>query len=191
MVSIGSLAYGGKLVVDDLEVKNTISASNISGSTTVSGSVTSTHKQVGLDDKNLAQIHQKGSIFYLKWSHVEHVTSIATTNGSASIVLTVAGNGLATGDYFYIQDLGASTSDVNGIPFADIKGPRVAGVINNPNEIPITAGSAATSTGTDTAVMPLIRIDRYVYQDMAISNATWNFATAEPVPPHTNTNIWL
>ena len=139
---------------------------------------------------NLCQIHQKGSIFYLKWSHVKDVTAIATTNGSADIVLSVAGHGLATGDSIFIQDLGATTGDVNGIPFADIKGARVAGTIANANEIPITADSAATSTASETAITPLVRIDRYKYTDMAVSNATWQFATTEPTATHTNTNIW-
>ena len=179
--------------IDEAYVKRLVASESIDvqGTLTTTQSVQSSHKVLGEDDKNLAQIHQKGSIFYLKWSHVEHVTAIDTTSGSQSIVLTVAGHGLATGDYFYIQTLGASASDVNGIPFSDIEGPRVAGVISSGNEIPITADSAATSTGTDTSVTPLIRIDRYVYQDMATSNANWNFATAEPPPPHTNTNIWF
>jgi hypothetical protein len=191
MVSIGNLTYGGKLVLDDLEVKNAISTPTITGSTAVSGSVTSTHKQVGSDDKNLVQIHQKGSIFYLKWSHVKHITSIATTSGSKAIVLTVAEHGLSDGDYFHIQDLGASASDVNGIPFEDIKGMRVAGSITDANEIPTNADSFATSTDTDTSVTPLIRIDRYKYTDMARSNADWSFDTTEPTPPHTNTNTWF
>ena len=79
MVSIGCLAYGGKLVLDELEVKNTATINgSISGSTTVSGSLTSSHKVLGADDKNLVQMHQSGSLFYLKWSHVEQLRKLGS-----------------------------------------------------------------------------------------------------------------
>lgn len=201
MVSIGSLVYGDKLIVNELEVRTHITGPasgagiTLNAPVTASSSVASSHKVIGSDSMNLGQIHQKGSVFYLKWSHVEQVTEITTTNGSANISLTVAGHGLNTGEYFYIQNLGAGAGDANGIPFADIRGGlagggRVAGTITDNNKIPITALSAATSSGTTTTLTPIIRIDRYKFIDMAKSDAVWNFATSEPNPPHTNVNIW-
>ena len=182
MASLGKEAYVGRLIASE--------SVTVSGTLQATQSIQSSHKVFGTDSFNLAQMHQKGSIFYLKWSHVKDVTAIATTNGSDNIVLSVAAHGLATGDSIFIQDLGAATGDVNGIPFADIKGARVVGTIASVDEIPITADSAATSTASESTITPLIRIDRYKYTDMAVSNATWQIATTEPTPTHTNTNIW-
>ena len=206
MVSIGSLVYGDKLIVNELEVRTHItgpasgSGITLNAPVTASSSVASSHKVIGSDSMNLGQIHQKGSVFYLQWSHVEQVTEITTTNGSANILLTVAHHGLKAGDYFYIQDLGAGAGDANGIPFADIRGGlpgggRVAGTMDPSDpafedKIPITALSPATSSGTTSTLTPIIRIDRYKFIDMAKSDAVWNYDTQEPTPPHINVNIW-
>jgi hypothetical protein len=185
MVSIGDLTYGGKLVLDDLEVKNAISTPNITGSTAVSGSVTSSHKQVGSDDKNLVQIHQNGSIFYLKWSHVEEINSFETTINSQVVIISVTGHGLQNGDTVHIEDF-TGVPDINGIPSESIQGARLVTQIDDSELFRFNAGAIATSTGVVNNVNPLIRVDRYKRTDMAQSNATWVCSTTEPAPSHTN-----
>lgn len=176
MASLGSEAIVGRLVA------GTISAESI----TTNQAIQSSHKVIG-KEKNHTQIHQKGSIFYLKWSHVEQITSFTTTSGSTSVTITINGHGLATGDFFTIENIGAGTPDINGIAFEDIHGARAVSAISG-NDITFTAGAPATSTGTETSVQPLIRIDRYKFTDMATSDANWSYATTEPTAPHTNTS---
>lgn len=86
MASLGKEAYVGRLIASE--------SVTVSGTLQATQSVQSSHKVFGTDSFNLAQMHQKGSIFYLKWSHVKDVTAISTTNGSADIVLSVAAHGL-------------------------------------------------------------------------------------------------
>ena len=65
-VSIGDLAYVDKLIAKDIQATNI----QVNGSLKTTSSITASHKVVGEDDKNLVQIHQTGSVFYLKWSHI-------------------------------------------------------------------------------------------------------------------------
>lgn len=177
MVSIGSLAYGGKLVVDELEVKNTISAS---------GSVTSTHKQVGSDGKNLVQIHQNGSLFYLKWSKVEEINSFETVANSNVIIISVTGHGVSDGDVVHIENFSGGVSDINGCPSVSIQGARTVTAVDDSMLFRFNAGAIATSSGVVTNVNPLIRVDTYKYTDMTVRDGLWSCQTTEPTPLHNN-----
>ena len=175
-VSIGDLAYVDKLIAKDVQVN---------GSIKTTSSITSSHKVVGSDDKDLVQIHQTGSIFYLKWSHVEQIASFETTANSTEVVVVVIGHGLAAGDVFTIANMPGIT-DINGIVAEDIEGPRTVSYVDDTTIFRFNAGSPANVTGVVTGVEPLIKINRYKFIDMATSSATWSYSTTTPLPPHTN-----
>lgn len=177
MVSLGKEAYVGRLIASE--------SVEIAGTLKTSQSVQSSHKVVGSDDKNLVQIHQTGSIFYLKWSHIEQITSFETNNNSTEVIVVVIGHGLAPGDVFTIANI-AGIGDINGIIAEHIEGPRTVSAVNDSTIFRFNAGGPATSTGIVYGVEPLILIDRYKFIDMATSSANWSYSTTVPTPPHTN-----
>ena len=177
MASLGKEAYVGKLIVSD--------SVDIAGKVKTSGSVQCSHNVVGSDDKNLVQIHQTGSIFYLKWSHVEQITTFETTANSTEVVVVVIGHNVEPGDVFIVDNL-AGVADINGIIPEYIEGPRSVSSIGDSTIFRFNAGGPATITGTVYGVEPLIRIDRYKFIDLATSSADWSYSTTKPHPPHTN-----
>ena len=177
MASLGNEAYVGRLIVSD--------SIDIAGKVKTNGSVQCSHKVVGEDDKNLVQIHQTGSIFYLKWSHVEQITTFETTANSTEVVVVVIGHNVEPGDVFVVDSL-AGVADINGIIPEYIEGPRSVSSIGDSTIFRFNAGGPATITGTVYGVEPLIRIDRYKFIDLATSSADWSYSTTKPHPPHTN-----
>ena len=180
-ISIGDLAYVDKLIANDIQAKDI----QVNGSLKTSSSITASHKVVGEDDKNLVQIHQSGSIFYLKWSHIEQITTFETTANSTEVVVVVIGHNVEPGDVFIVDSL-AGVADINGIIAEYIEGPRSVSSIGDSTIFRFNAGGPATTTGTVYGVEPLIRIDRYKFIDLATSSADWSYSTTKPHPPHTN-----
>jgi hypothetical protein len=177
MASLGNEAYVGRLIArESVEIAGTLKTTQ---------SVQSNHKVVGSDDKNLVQIHQTGSIFYLKWSHVEQITLFETTANSTEVVVVVIGHNVELGDVVFVDSLGG-IADINGIIPEHIEGPRTVTSIGDSTIFRFNAGGPATSTGTIYGVEPLIRIDRYKFIDLATSSATWSYSTTKPIVPHTN-----
>ena len=170
MVSLGTEVYCGTLIADSIKTNQAIQSS---------------HKVLGEDDKNLVQMHQNGSLFYLKWSHVEEINSFETANNSQVVIISVTGHGLQSGDTVHIEDL-SGVPDINGIPSESIQGARVVTQIDDSELFRFNAGAIATSTGVINNVNPLIRVDRYKRTDMAQTNATWVCSTTEPTPSHNN-----
>ena len=181
MVSLGKEAYVGRLIASE--------SVEIAGTLKTSQSVQSSHKVVGSDDKNLVQIHQTGSIFYLKWSHVEQITTFETTANSTEVVVVVIGHNVEPGDVFVVDSL-AGVADINGIIPEYIEGPRTVTSIGDSTIFRFNAGGPATTTGTIYGVEPLIRIERYKFIDLATSSATWSHSTTKPHPPHTNVDTF-
>lgn len=170
MASLGTEAYVGRLVADSIKTTQSIQSS---------------HKVIG-EDKNLVQMHQNGSLFYLKWSHVEEINSFETTNNSQVVVISVTGHGLQNGDTVHIEKFATGVADINGIPSESIQGARLVTQIDDSELFRFNAGAVATSSGVVNNVNPLIRVDRYKHTDMAQTNATWVCSTIEPQPSHTN-----
>ena len=181
MASLGKEAYVGRLIVSE--------SVEIAGTLKTTQSVQSNHKVVGSDDKNLVQIHQTGSIFYLKWSHIEQITLFETTANSTEVVVVVIGHNVEPGNVFVVDSL-AGVADINGIIAEHIEGPRTVSSIGDSTIFRFNAGGPATTTGTIYGVEPLIRIDRYKFIDLATSSATWSHSTTKPTPPHTNINTF-
>ena len=181
MASLGNEAYVGRLIVSE--------SIDIACKVKTSGSVQCSHKVVGEDDKNLVQIHQTGSIFYLKWSHIEQITLFETTANSTEVVVVVIGHNVQPGDVFVVDSL-AGVADINGIIPEYIEGPRSVSSIGDSTIFRFNAGGPATTTGTVYGVEPLIRIDRYKFIDLATSSADWSYSTTKPHPPHTNINTF-
>lgn len=75
------------------------------------------------------------------------VNAIATTNGSASIVITDSSNGAVVGNYVTISGVSAA---IGGIPAASIN-TRFAITAVSTNTITVATASTATSTATGTA----------------------------------------
>ena len=184
-VSIGDLAYVDKLIANDIQAKDI----QVNGSLKTTSSITASHKVVGEDDKNLVQIHQTGSIFYLKWSHIEQITTFETTANSTEVVVVVIGHNVEPGNVFIVDSL-AGVTDINGIIAEHIEGPRTVTSIGDSTIFRFNAGGPATTTGTIYGVEPLIRIDRYKFIDLATSSAIWSHSTTKPSPPHTNINTF-
>ena len=184
-VSIGDLAYVDKLIAKDILATNI----QVDGSLKTTSSITASHKVLGEDDKNLVQIHQTGSIFYLKWSHIEQITTFETTANSTEVVVVVIGHNVEPGDVFIVDSL-AGVADINGILAEYIEGPRTVTSLGDSTIFRFNAGGPATTTGTIYGVEPLIRIERYKFIDLATSSATWNHSTTKPHPPHTNVDTF-
>ena len=181
MVSLGKEAYVGRLIASE--------SVEIAGTLKTTQSVQSNHKVVGEDDKNLVQIHQTGSVFYLKWSHIEQIITFETTANSTEVVVVVIGHNVEPGNVFVVDSL-AGVADINGIIAEHIEGPRTVSSIGDSTIFRFNAGGPATTTGTIYGVEPLIRIDRYKFIDLATSSATWSHSTTKPTPPHTNINTF-
>ena len=184
-VSIGDLAYVDKLIAKDIQAKNI----QVNGSLKTTSSITASHKVLGEDDKNLVQIHQTGSVFYLKWSHIEQIITFETTANSTEVVVVVIGHNVEPGDVFIVDSL-AGVADINGILAEYIEGPRTVTSLGDSTIFRFNAGGPATTTGTIYGVEPLIRIERYKFIDLATSSATWSHSTTKPHPPHTNVDTF-
>ena len=76
------------------------------------------------------------------------INAVATTNASASIVITDSANGAAVGNYVTVAGVSAA---IGGIPAASIN-TRFAITAVATNTITVLTGSTATSTATGTAV---------------------------------------
>ena len=184
-VSIGDLAYVDKLIAKDIQATNI----QVNGSLKTTSSITASHKVLGEDDKNLVQIHQTGSVFYLKWSHIEQIITFETTANSTEVVVVVIGHNVEPGDVFIVDSL-AGVADINGIIAEYIEGPRTVTSLGDSTIFRFNAGGPATTTGTIYGVEPLIRIERYKFIDLATSSATWSHSTTKPHPPHTNVDTF-
>ena len=175
MVSLGKEVYCGSLKVrEDL---------------TVAGRVTAKSKLIG-EPNNLGELHHNGSVFYIKWSATHQAASLATTSASYDVTWsTTAAHGLTQNDTVHISRPPPNPTpltEVGGIPVADLTGTFTVQSATT-TTFTVQVDSPATVTATFTQAIPLVRIDRYKYTDMAQNNATWNFSTTLPSPSHTNT----
>jgi hypothetical protein len=155
---------------------------------TVDGPTTSSHKEVGSDSKNRVQLHQNGSLFYLKFSHVLQIDSFTTTDASTDVLLTLNDtHGVANGSTIHIDTI-TDAADIGGIDVASIQGTHVVHAVHatDGDKLSIRLGAAATASEVVTAVQPLVRIDRYKSTDMLTANGLWVASTALPTPSHTN-----
>lgn len=180
MVSLGTQAFCTTLIADNIQC---------------TGSITAANKVFGAS-KNQGEMHHHGSIFYILWSAVHQVSSMATTSGSTNVhVTTTAPHGLAQGDTVHIGSLpnnpGAIT-EVNGVPASEIEGTHAITAAQSSTSFTIAVGAnaAATASGTSTAATPLVRVDRYRFTDMNSSTATWQNSTTLPTPSHTNIELF-
>ena len=172
MTSLGDNAYCTRLIARE--------------SIKVNGHIESTHKLIGLDSKNKAELHQNGSIFFLKYGHVERISAIETVDGSPVVTVDFnSAHGMQVGDTFHI---GNTTADMNGIPANKIEGTHVVTVMSDIVAFSFNCGVNATSSGYTAAVTPLMRIDRYKYIDLSASNSSWTNSTTYPIASHINTH---
>ena len=178
MTSLGKAAKCSRFMCDDLRCN---------------GSITSTHKVFGAE-KNQGEMHHNGSYFYILWSAVHQASELDTTNASVTVTWTTnSDHGLASGDTVHISSLPTNPgeiTEVNGIPASDLTGTFVVQSVVTTTSFSVVVGTSATSTGTSTAAIPKIRIDRYKYTDMNSSDATWAFSTTLPSPSHTNAEVF-
>ena len=189
MVSLGREAYCGSLKIrEDLTV-----AGRINGDLTVDGSITAKSKHIG-DANNLGELRHNGSIFYIKWSAVHQVASLTTVDASSDVTwTTTAAHGLAQNDVVHISAPPPNPTpitEVNGIPAADLTGTFTVRSTPTATTFTMQVATAATSAGTSTQAIPLVRVDRYKYTDMNATNNTWSVSTTLPAPSHTNTEIF-
>ena len=188
MVSLGREAYCGSLKIrEDLTV-----AGRINGDLTVDGSITAKSKHIG-DANNLGELHHSGSIFYIKWSAVHQAASLTTVDASDEVTwATTAAHGLAQNDVVHVSAPPPNPTpitEVNGIPAAELTGTFTVQSATT-NTFTVQVATAATSAGTSTQAIPLVRVDRYKYTDMNATNNTWSVSTTLPAPSHTNTEIF-
>jgi hypothetical protein len=161
------------------------------------GSITANHKVFGEDELNRGQAHQHGSMLHFKY-HQYHATSgIKTTNGVAKATFVTTGNhDLEVGDTIEIGSFPSNlVTEVNGIPASELVTPlsHVVDTVDTTTEFTILSTTLATSTGTDTSALPLVRINRFIYSDMALATSTavvWSRSTTKPAATHTNTAMW-
>lgn len=159
---------------------------------TVTGAITGSHNVLGAD-KNQGELHYDGSIFYIKWSGVHRVGTINTTNGSTSIHIgTTSPHNLSQVDTVHISPVpfnGEVITEVSGIPVSEIVGTHVITAVQTTTSFTIQTTTPATSTGTVTNAVPLVRVDRYRYTDMN-SHSYWLDSTTLPTPAHINTELF-
>ena len=112
---------------------------------------------------------------------------IYTTNASATVTLVLASHGAMDGDYFTIT----GSTDVGGIPAAQINAEHVATVVNS-SAITFTVSSAATSTvagGGGTGINVAFQISTgyaiteagYGWGTSTWSRLGWGLGSVEPV----------
>ena len=157
----------------------------VNGSMETNNSVEA-HQIFGSDDKNLVQMHQVGSVFYIKYSHFIQIDSFQTTANSREVVIAINGtHAVADGDTVHIDTITDAVS-IGGIPVASIHGTRLVHAVDDSTMFRLWLGVPATSNEVTTSVQPLVRVDRYKSTDMRASDGTWTAATVAPTPTHTN-----
>lgn len=171
MSSLGNEVYCGSLNAKQL---------------VVSGAVRATHKIIGADEMNQCQLHQSGSVFYIKYSSVHQASSIATVNASDSVTITAtAAHEILVGDTVHVGSIAPLTA-INGIPAAEFLGTHVVTARPSTTAFEIDLTTAANATATDSNATPIVRVDRYRYTDLTASSATWTDSTTLPTPGYTN-----
>ena len=186
MVSLGTEAFCGRLIASE--------SVTVHGSITTTGAVTAAHKKIGSDVKNQGELHHNGSVFYIKWSAVHQVSTFDTTQGSTNVHwTTTAAHGLAQGDTVHIGSIPNNPNpitEVNGIPVDELTGTFQVLATPTAAKLTVQVITAANITSSSNAAVPLLRIDRYRYTDMAASTATWQNSTTLPTPSHTNIELF-
>jgi hypothetical protein len=136
-------------------------------------------------------------MLHFKYHQYLATSGIKTTNGVAKATfVTTAPHDLEVGDTIEIGSFPSNLiTEVNGIPASELVTPQthVIIAIESPTEFTISSVTVATSTGTDTSALPLVRINRFIYSDMALATSTpvvWDRRTTKPAPSHTNTAMW-
>ena len=159
----------------------------VNGSMQTNGSVeAASHQVFGSDDKNLVQMHQVGSVFYIKYSHFVEINSFQTTANSNVVIIEINGaHAVADGDTVHIDTI-TDAASIGGIPVASIHGTRLVHAVDDSTMFRLQLGVPATSNEVTTSVQPLVRVDRYKSTDMRASDGTWTAATVAPTPTHTN-----
>ena len=178
MVSLGTQAFCTTLIADNIQC---------------TGSITAAHKVVGAS-MNQGELHHNGSVFYIKFSAVHQVSSVANVSGSTNVhFTTTAAHGLSQGDTVHISALPNNPGPitvVNGVPGSELTGTHVITAVQSSTSFTIAVTTPATSTGTSTDAIPLVKVDRYRFTDMNSSTPTWGNSTTLPTPSHTNIEMF-
>ena len=184
MTSLGKAAK-----CDRFSCENLIVSGSVINDLNVTGSISASHKVFGAD-KNQGELHHHGSIFYILFKAVHQISSLDTTSASTTVTwTTTAAHGLDSGDTVHISalpDNPGEITEVNGIPASELIGTHVITAVPSTTTFSMSVTSAATSTGSSTDPIPVVRIDRYRYTDMNDSTVSWLNSTTLPTPAHTN-----
>ena len=125
---------------------------------------------------------------------MHQLSALETTQGSLNIDwTTTAAHGLAQGDTIHIGSIPSNPNpitEVNGIPADELKGTFQVLATPTTTKFTVQVSTAANTTASDNSAVPLLRIDRYRYTDMAASTATWQNGTTLPTPSHTNIELF-
>ena len=159
----------------------------VNGSMQTNGSVeAASHQVFGSDDKNLVQMHQVGSVFYIKYSHFVEINSFQTTANSNVVIIEINGaHAVEEGDTVHIETITGAAS-IGGIPVASIHGTRLVHAVDDSTIFRLRLGVPATSNEVTTGVKPLVRVDRYKSTDMLTDDGLWAASTTRPNPVHSN-----
>jgi len=194
MVSIGTEAYVTRLIADEIQVTSQLRASHvtklIADEIQVTSQLRASHKVIGPDEKNLVQLHQNGSIFYLKYPVTHQISKMETSDQTSEVTFTTnAAHNLSNGDTVHISD-SFEDAIINGVPTSELIGTHQVASVED-TTFKIATVSPGDNDG-DIPVSPLVRIDRYKYIDMADPTATsWSNSTTIPSPSHTNNEIFF
>jgi len=167
MLRLGDDVNAGKVTCDSMHIKNA--------------------KTLGNDHKNTVELEKAGnSVVYFKFNEYHQLSNFTTTNGSATVQVTVGTNhGVDAGDTVHIS--GVTLASMNGIPKAALTGSFTvtSKVSNTQFEFSATANAMATGNA-GVAALALLLIQRYKSLDLYGDGVTWTHQTTKPTGAHTN-----
>ena len=79
---------------------------------------------------------------------------------------------------------------MNGIPADELTGTFQVLATPTATKFTVQVVTAANITASSNTAVPLMRIDRYRYTDMAANTPTWQNSTTLPTPSHTNIELF-